>query len=407
MQISELTPDPRNANKGTERGRDALEYSLRSYGAGRSILLDKHGTIIAGNKTAETAADIGIDEVLVVETDGNKVVAVKRTDLDLTKDKAARELAYADNRVSELDLDFDPQAILTDLQEGANLESLWSQAELDKMLKDLMPPTEDVPAPDATAELQEKWETERGQVWTIGRHRLMCGDSTSAEDVAQLLDGNKPELMVTDPPYGVDYDPAWRNEAAEKGLLDYAASRVGKVTNDDEVDWSRAWHLSPSSVVYCWHADCHASEVQEHLRDAGFEHRAQIVWVKANFPISRGHYTWRHEPCWYAVRKGATAGWIGPPTSSTAWDDITLDANVEGGHGTQKPLECMARPIRNHEGDAYDPFIGSGTTMVAAEQLDRTCYGMEIDPGYCAVVLERMSGMNLSPEMETVKERDN
>ena len=92
-------------------------------------------------------------------------------------------------------------------------------------------------------------------------------------------------------------------EKAEKGHLAYSARRVGKVANDDRVDWSRAWHLSPSSVVYCWHADRHASEVQEHVRDAGFEHRAQIVWVKANFPISRGHYTWRHEPCWYAVKK--------------------------------------------------------------------------------------------------------
>ena len=405
MNLSELTPDPRNANKGTERGRNALEHSLRSYGAGRSILLDKHGTIIAGNKTAETAADIGIDEVVVVETDGNKVVAVKRTDLDLAKDPAARELAYADNRVSELDLDFDPQAILTDLQEGVSLENLWSQAELDQMLKDLTPPTDAPEAQtDRAAELQEKWQTERGQVWEIGRHRLMCGDSTSEEDVAHLLDGNTPNLTVTDPPYGVDYDPAWRNEAAEKGHLAYSARRVGKVANDDRVDWSRAWHLSPSSVVYCWHADRHASEVQEHLRDAGFEHRAQIVWVKANFPISRGHYTWRHEPCWYAVKQGATAGWIGPHTSSTVWDDITLDANVDGGHGTQKPVECMARPIRNHEGDVYDPFLGSGTTMVAAEQLNRTCYGMEIDPGYCGVVLERMSDTGLEP---TVIERDN
>ena len=204
MNLSELTPDPRNANKGTERGRNALEHSLRSYGAGRSILLDKHGTIIAGNKTAETAADIGIDEAVVVETDGNKVVAVKRTDLDLAKDPAARELAYADNRVSELDLDFDPQAILTDLQEGVSLENLWSQAELDQMLKDLTPPTDAPEAQtDRAAELQEKWQTERGQLWEIGRHRLMCGDSTDEADVAHLMDGHRVDLLASDPPYNV------------------------------------------------------------------------------------------------------------------------------------------------------------------------------------------------------------
>ena len=402
MKLSDLTPDPNNANKGTERGNSALEASLQQYGAGRSILLDKNDTIIAGNKTAEMAGQIGIENVRVVETAGDELVAVKRIDLDLETDASAREMAYADNRTSELSLDWDSNALLNDIENGIDVSKFFSDNEINKLLGPK--PTEDVPAPDATAELQEKWGTERGQVWEIGRHRLMCGDSTSAEDVAHLLDGNTPNLTVTDPPYGVDYDPAWRNEAAEKGHLAYAAMRVGKVANDDQVDWFRAWHLSPSNVVYCWHADRHASEVQEHLRDAGFEHRAQIVWVKSNFSISRGHYSWQHEPCWYAVKRGATAGWIGPPNSSTAWDDITLDANVDGGHGTQKPLECMARPIRNHEGDVYDPFLGSGTTMVAAEQLNRTCYGMEIDPGYCGVVLERMSDTGLEP---TVIERGN
>jgi len=134
--LQDLQPDPRNANKGTERGRQMLEESLSRYGAGRSILADKHGTIIAGNKTAEVAAEIGIDNIIVVESDGSKIVVVKRTDLDLDKDAHARELAYADNRVSEVDLAFDPAAILQDVQDGkVDLGALWSEKELDKLLE--------------------------------------------------------------------------------------------------------------------------------------------------------------------------------------------------------------------------------------------------------------------------------
>lgn len=122
----------------------------------------------------------------------------------------------------------------------------------------------------------------------------------------------------------------------------------------------------------------------------GFEIRNQIIWAKPHFPISRGHYTYRHEPLWYAVRKGATAHWIGDATENTVWN-IALDKNVEGGHSTQKPLECMAHPIRNHEGDVYDPFLGSGTTLVACQNLGRRGRGIEISAAYVAVCLERMS----------------
>lgn len=250
-------------------------------------------------------------------------------------------------------------------------------------------PQDAEPQIDRAAELNKKWKVKPGDLWLIGEHRLLCGDSTKAEDVARLLDGAEPNLMVTDPPYGVDYDADWRNEAADKGLISHAASRVGRVENDSRVDWSEAWALFPGNVTYCWHADRHASEVQRSLESAGFEMRTQIIWAKQTFAISRGHYHWQHEPCWYAFRKGESAEWIGGRSQSTLWQ-ITWDKNIEGGHSTQKPLECMARPIRNHEGDVYEPFCGSGTTMVAAENLKRKCYALEISPDYCAVILERM-----------------
>jgi DNA modification methylase len=206
--------------------------------------------------------------------------------------------------------------------------------------------------------------------------------------------------MVTDPPYGVEYDASWRNDAAAAGHLAYAPSRIGQVAHDDRLDWSEAWSLFPGDVVYCWHAGRHASAVQRSIEDAGFEVRCQVIWAKSNFPISRGHYHWRHEPCWYAVRKGATAHWSGDRTQTTLWD-INLDRNVEGGHSTQKPLECMARPIRNHgEPDdlVYDPFLGSGTTIIAAHRTGRRCYGLEIEPRYGEVILRRCEAEGLTVE---------
>jgi DNA modification methylase len=152
-------------------------------------------------------------------------------------------------------------------------------------------------------------------------------------------------------------------------------------------------------VAYVWHADRHASTVQSNLFDAGFEVRSQVIWAKQNFSISRGHYHWKHEPCWYAVKKGRTASWIGDRKQTTLWE-INLSANADGGHGTQKPTECMERPIRNHGGDVYDPFLGSGTTLIAAENLSRQARCVEIDPGYVAVSLQRyLDAFNITAEL--------
>lgn len=225
---------------------------------------------------------------------------------------------------------------------------------------------------------------------------MLCGDSTNPKDVERLFgDGPKPGLCVTDPPYGVEYDPNWRNEAAAEGLLAYSAMRVGKVENDDRCDWSEAWRLFPGDVMYCWHAAVKASTVQKSLEEADFEIRGQIIWAKSNFPISRGHYHWRHEPCWYAVRRGSSAKWIGDHKQTTLWE-INLDKNSEGGHSTQKPLECMERPMRNHDHEVvYDPFLGSGTSLIAAERADRALRGVEINPAYVDAAIrrwERLSG---------------
>jgi DNA modification methylase len=171
-------------------------------------------------------------------------------------------------------------------------------------------------------------------------------------------------------------------------MIHHADRRVGTVENDGRADWTDAWRLFPGDVAYVWHADRHASEVQMSVEAAGFEIRAQVVWAKPRFAISRGHYHWQHEPCWYAVRKGATASWAGDRSQTTLWQ-IALDKNVEGGHSTQKPMECMERPIRNHHGDVYEPFCGSGTTVIAAARQGRRCFAVEISPAYCDVIRKR------------------
>lgn len=244
-------------------------------------------------------------------------------------------------------------------------------------------------------ELRDQWGVEVGQVWVIPSatipghiHRLMCGDSTRATDVVRLLNSLKPRLMVTDPPYGVEYEQEWRS-----------SNRIGRVTNDDRCDWGAAYALAPAAVAYVWHASRHAAQVQHSLAGADYEHRAQIIWNKPRHVFSQGHYHWKHEPCFYCVRKGETAEWIGDRVQNTVWD-IDPDPDVLGGHSTQKPVECMARPIRNHAGDVYDPFVGTGTTIVAAELHGRAAVAMEIAPRYVAVALQRLSDYGLEPRLE-------
>ena len=242
---------------------------------------------------------------------------------------------------------------------------------------------------DRAAQLNEKWKVKAGDLWTIGKHRLLCGDSTKAEDVKRVLENNKPLLMVTDPPYGVEYDPAWRFESRlntnKKG-----SNKLGKVLNDDRADWTESWQLFPGNVAYVYHAGLMTSIVQTSLETAGFEVRSQIIWAKDRMAMSRGDYHWKHEPCWYAVKKGEPSRRTDDRTHTTVWN-IPSREDAGHGHGTQKPVECMARAIRNHTGDVYEPFAGSGTTLVAAQNLNRRCYAIELSPNYCAVILERLS----------------
>jgi DNA modification methylase len=289
----------------------------------------------------------------VDEAEGDKLLAT----IDPLAAMAEADAGKLDELLREIDTGSDAlQQMLSKLAEEAGvLDGLDAK----EILEDEVP---EVPVDPIT---------KPGDLWVLGEHRVLCGDSTKAEDVERLLGHRKPFLMVTDPPYGVEYETA-----------------KGAVTNDDRFDWTESYRLFAGDVAYVWHGERTSLDVGINLRATGFEVRGRIIWVKPSLTMGRGHYHFQHEGAWYSVRKNRISKWCGDSTQSTVWK---IDRE-DHAHPTVKPVECMARPIRNHgdvDDDVYDPFLGSGTTLIAAEQLGRRCYGMEISPQYCDVIVKR------------------
>jgi DNA modification methylase len=298
-----------------------------------------------------------------------------------------RAYVLADNRLAE-QAGWDRELLALEVADLAELGVALSDlgfigAELDALLgHGLADPHE-----EATPDLPENPVSRPGDLWRLGAHRLICGDATDAATVARVLDGVRPHLMVTDPPYGVAYDPAWRNAAGTS-----KTRRTGKVLNDDRADWRAAWALFPGDVAYVWHGALHAGTVADSLAATGFEIRAQIVWAKERLVLSRGHYHWQHEPAFYCVRKGGKGHWSGDRRQSTLWTIPSRDQDAATVHGTQKPVECLRRPMLNNSAPGravYEPFCGSGTCLIAAETIGRACLAVELDPAYVDVAVQR------------------
>lgn len=254
--------------------------------------------------------------------------------------------------------------------------------------------------------------TKLGDMYELGDHLLICGDSTDPSTVSRILDNREVVLMVTDPPYGVNYDPAWRDKAGK------GCRAKGKVQNDDKADWRLTYSLFTGSIAYVWHGGKHSALVASNLEDCQYEITNQIIWSKQHFAISRGDYHWKHEPCWYAVKKGHNHNWKAGRKETTVWDIANLnsfgkskDEDERTDQSTQKPLECMGRPIQNHTdaGDwVYDPFLGSGTTLIAAEKLGRKCLGVELSPAYCDMIVKRYKNfMNKKDIHPVIKKNGN
>lgn len=382
-KTDDLIPYIRNARKHSEEQVATIAGSIKEFDFTNPILVDDSNNVIAGHGRLQAARLLKIEEVPTIS-------------LSHLSPIQQRAYVLADNKIA-LDATWDNDLLKIEIEQlkDENFDMAltgFKNEEMDSLLKTMevdQEVTEDNFEPKATIQVI----TKPGDVWIMGNHRLMCGDSTFVDSVDKLMAGKLPVLMVTDPPYGVNYDPKWRDEAD----LGVGERSTGKVDNDDQVDWSAAYSLFTGDVAYVWHAGLFTGEVGKHLQDNNFSLISQIIWVKQHFALSRGDYHWKHEPCWYAVRKGKTHNWQGKRDQATTWDinnnnAFGGDAEKTWGHGTQKPLECMARPIQNNTEKGqfvYDPFGGSGTTLVACEQLKRNCLMMEINPTYCDMIVRR------------------
>ncbi|MAD98914.1 MAG: DNA methylase [Flavobacteriaceae bacterium] len=409
--IDDLRPDEKNARTHSSSQIAQLAASLLRFGWTNPVLIDEDSSVLAGHGRLLGAARL-VEEGHEEYWQAPVISAVGWTE------EEKRAYIIADNRLAE-QAGWDKDILRAELEalSAADFDMKavgFSKAEIRALFAGARGGLTD---PDAVPDVPEEEPfTRRGDIWQLGPHRIMCGDSTCSEDVEALLDGLQPHLMVTDPPYGVNYDPSWRADA----LGGAKVRQSGKVLNDHRADWTDAWALFPGDVAYVWHGALHAGAVQASLERCGFDMRAQIIWSKDRLVLSRGHYHWQHEPCWYAVRKGGSANWRGGRKrttvlkdvkfatpdqqvlvaelfeefgiDSTVWEiPLTVDDGATG-HGTQKPVECMQRPMVCHTepGDhVYEPFSGSGSTLIAAEACDRVCLAMELSPAYVDVAVQR------------------
>lgn len=394
----QLLANPKNWRIHPDNQKAALTGVLREIGWVDEVMVNQRtGLVVDGHARVAQAlkhhqptvpvkyVDLDPEEEVAILATFDTITALAGTDKEQLAE-LLREVSVNDTGV---------QALLDDLATQHGLDRVEQEAPEPKL--------------ELAEELLKKWKVKPGQLWTIGAHRLLCGDCSDPEAVKRLMAGKVPALMVTDPPYGVEYDPTWRLEAG----VAKSSQKTGKVTNDDRADWSDAIKLFGAPVLYVWHGGLHGAEVQMGLERVGYKIIAQIIWAKDRFALSRGDYHWQHEPCFfasskeaepclYAVKQGEPHQWRGGRKQSTLWE-IQAREDAGHGHGTQKPVECMERPIMNNSTFGQivvDPFHGSGTTMVAGERSGRVVYAMEIEPRYVAVELERMADMGLQPKLE-------
>jgi DNA modification methylase len=405
VPIEELVADAHNANRGTSRGRAAVEQSLKSYGAGRSLVLDRNGRVIAGNKTLEAARKAGFKRVAIVDTAGDTMIAVGRTDLDL-KDTKAKQLAIADNRTSELGLEWDPQTLqLLDVDLG----QFWNDAEIAHLMDGVegFSATPELPEArlDSADELAKEWRTANGQLWNIGPHRLFCGDCTQEAAWRAVMGGKAATMAFTDPPWNVaiggDGNPRHRQR---KGLQNDA------LTPEDFARFIGGFadllgqHLIGD--LYCVLGASEWPTLDLQLRSAGFHWSATIIWVKDIFVLGRSKYHRRYEPLWYGWHANGKSSFCGTRNLDDVWE--IKRPRISDEHPTMKPVELVSRAIRNSstkDSVVVDPFCGSGTTMAAAQAMGRVCYGIEIEPKYVAVTLERLAEMGLKPQRSEQREK--
>lgn len=408
VPIGDLSPDPANARVHDERSIDAIKASLRRFGQQKPVIIDAAGVVIAGNGTLEAARALGWTHVAAVRSE---LAGVDRT-----------AYALADNRTAELSR-WDDDAlrqVVGSLPSEAAEAAGWTTQELESLLAT----SEDEPVVEhPTPEPLPRAVTRPGDMWEMGRHRLLCGDSTDAGDVDRLMETHRASLISTDPPYLVDYTGV---RAGDRGK-DWSAS-YREIDIEDAASFFQSVFanvvrvMAPNAAIYCWHAHKRIVEIVEAWRGLGILDHQQIIWIKPVPVFGSVFWHFRHEPClmgWLQGSKPPHDGrhdhgsvWVAGGNevpleqltkaqlirllkdASSAWEiDWEGKARPVGNeHPTQKPVEIFARPIRKHTrpGEVcYEPFSGSGSQLIAAEQLGRCCFGMELEPVFVDVAVRR------------------
>ncbi len=389
VAISSLHPDPANARTHGEENLQAIEASLRRFGQAEPLVVHKRtGRVIGGNGRLVAMKKLGWSECDVVELDVDGLTATA--------------LSLALNRTSELASWDEPSLarLLRELRAADALDGVgFDERAIDELLSDL----EDLEAGDAELEdpgagpLPESPVTRRGDLWILGDHRLLCGDSTNADDMARLMNGETAALLATDPPYLVDYQggnhpQSWSNrpEVRDKHWDDYVDPTSGLAFF---TEWLRVAlaHCRADVPVYQWHATRRQSLVEEAWKANGLLVHQTIIWAKARPVLTRCHFMWAHEPCFYGWPEGNMPERKPEPNARTVWE-IDQQGEGHGLHPTIKPIEVFRRPIGWHTRRAevcLEPFSGSGTQLVAAEEQGRRCFAMELAPAYVDVALVR------------------
>ncbi len=381
--IDRPKPYPGNPRKN-DLAVDMVAKSIADFGFRVPIVVDKDGVIICGHTRLKAAQKLGLAEVPV------------HVALELTPAQALA-LRIADNKSHEL-AQWDESLLATEL---ANLQALDVDVRGlgftdDEVAALLSPPvtegktdTDEVPDPPANV------ETKRGDLWLLGQHRLLCGDSTNPEDVDRLMDGKQAALVATDPPYLVDYTGDRPNDSGKDWSATYKEVEItdadrffrGVFTNVLRV-------IAPKAAIYCWHAHKRQALISKVWEDLGILDHQQVVWVKPTPVFGRVYWHFRHEPCMMGWVKGSQPEHDSDHEFNSVWEiDWEGKARIVGNeHPTQKPVEIFARPMRKHTAPGaicYEPFSGSGSQIIAAETLGRRCYAMELEPTFVEVAVRR------------------
>jgi DNA modification methylase len=392
VEVGKLVPNPKNPNKHPKKQIEMLAGIIEAQGWRAPITVsNRSGFIVRGHCRLEAALLKGWPDV-----------PVDRQDYASEAEEWADMIA--DNKIAEL-AETDEDMLLEVLKEldPASLQ-LCGIEDVERMVKG---EPDDAPEPqiDRAEELMEKWKTERGQIWEIGKHRLMCGDSTKDEDVASLMFGKVSEMIWTDPPYGVSYG----DKLDASNPMGY---KVRSIQNDDltpekleqlirsSLCLSANYSIKGASIYMACPPGTLLPILISAFSGSGFVFHWGLVWVKDQLVLGRGDYHFKHENILYGWKSDGPHYFTSDRTQTSVFEVNRPKSSVE--HPTMKPPELISKMLINSshlESIIYDPFLGSGATMVAAEQLGRICYGMEIEPKYVAVVLERMSDMGLEPKL--------